>query len=74
MFCLDICALTAADLAEVNKSTTHKIYGRFRARVVQLKLDHSKPFTGEVEIDESYFGARLVRGKRGRGASGKIRS
>ena len=26
---------------------------------------------GEVEVDESYFGARRVRGKRGRGASGK---
>lgn len=29
-------------------------------------------FSGEVEIDESYFGARRVRGKRGRGAKGKI--
>ena len=26
---------------------------------------------GEVEIDESYFGPRRVRGKRGRGARGK---
>ena len=56
----------------VNKNTPHQLYGRFRARVVQLTLDQSKPFTGEVEIDESYFGARRVRGKRGRGASGKI--
>ena len=29
------------------------------------------PMAGEVEVDESYFGARRVRGKRGRGASGK---
>jgi len=29
------------------------------------------PLKGEVEIDESYFGARRVKGKRGRGASGK---
>jgi len=29
------------------------------------------PFAGEVELDESYFGARRVRGKRGRGAAGK---
>ena len=28
-------------------------------------------FSGEVEVDESYFGARRVRGKRGRGARGK---
>jgi transposase-like protein len=29
------------------------------------------PFGGEVEADESYFGARRLRGKRGRGAGGK---
>ena len=72
MFCSDIRAPTAAELAGVNKNTTHQLCGRFRARVVQLTLDQSKPYTGEVEIDESYFGARRVRGKRGRGASGKI--
>lgn len=32
---------------------------------------HSPLSAGEVEADESYFGARRVRGKRGRGASGK---
>jgi len=72
MFCSDICALTAAELAGVNKNTTNQLYRRIRARVVQLTLDQSKPFTGEVEIDEGYFEARRVRGKRGRGASGKI--
>ena len=28
-------------------------------------------FYGEVEVDESFFGARRVKGKRGRGAYGK---
>ena len=27
--------------------------------------------SGEVEVDESFFGARRVKGKRGRGAGGK---
>ena len=27
--------------------------------------------TGEIEVDESYFGAKRSRGKRGRGAFGK---
>ena len=36
-----------------------------------LTLEEARPFTGEVEIDESDFGARRVRGKRGRGAGGK---
>jgi transposase-like protein len=30
-----------------------------------------RPFAGEVEVDESYFGPRRVRGKHGRGAGGK---
>jgi transposase-like protein len=30
-----------------------------------------KRLSGEMEVDESYFGARRVRGKRGRGAAGK---
>lgn len=29
------------------------------------------PFSGEVEVDGSYFGARRVKGKRGRGAGSK---
>ena len=29
------------------------------------------PFSGVVELDESYFGAKRIRGKRGRGAGGK---
>lgn len=27
--------------------------------------------SGEIEVDESYFGAKRIRGKRGRGAAGK---
>jgi len=29
------------------------------------------PISGDIEIDESFFGARRVKGKRGRAASGK---
>ena len=38
---------------------------------MELALEEARPLAGEVEIDESYFGARRVRGKRGRGAGGK---
>jgi transposase-like protein len=31
----------------------------------------SSPFEDQLEADESYFGPRRVRGKRGRGAGGK---
>jgi transposase len=29
------------------------------------------PFSGEVEVDESYFDARRIKGKRGCGTMGK---
>jgi transposase-like protein len=39
--------------------------------LIRSKLDEdSSPFSGEVEVDESYFGGRR-KGKRGRGAEGK---
>ena len=31
-------------------------------------FESQNPFRGKIEIDESYFGPRRVRGKRGRGA------
>lgn len=35
------------------------------------ECEKSSKLSGEIEIDESYFGAKRVRGKRGRGAGGK---
>jgi transposase len=56
----------------INRNTVHRIYGKLRDRIVAL-CEAESPFeTGEIELDESYFGARRVRGKRGRGAQGKI--
>ncbi len=37
----------------------------------ELSPLHADPLVGQLEVDESYFGVRRVRGKRGRGASGK---
>ena len=71
MFCADVPALTASHLCMVNRKTSQRVYALLRKRVVALAMEEAKPFTGEVEIDESYFGPRRVRGRRGRGASGK---
>ena len=38
---------------------------------MQHSLKEQEKELGEFELDESYFGARRVRGKRGRGAAGK---
>jgi transposase-like protein len=41
-----------------------------RSRIAEF-CELESPLKGEVEIDESYFGGRRVKGKRGRGAGGK---
>jgi transposase len=71
MFCTDVPALSASKLTVVNRKTSQRIYELLRRRVVELAMEEAWPFTGEVEIDECYFGPRRVRGRRGRGAGGK---
>jgi transposase len=71
LFCADIPALTVAGLVGLSVRSTQRLYDRLRLRILELTVEEARPFAGEVEIDESYFGARRVRGKRGRGAGGK---
>ena len=71
LFCADVPALTTGGLVGLSVQGTQRLYARLRLRVLALAQEEARPFAGEVEIDESYFGARRVRGKRGRGASGK---
>ena len=37
--------------------------------VLTLSNKKAVPFPGEIELDESYFGAKRIQGKRGRGAA-----
>ena len=71
LFCADIPALTTGGLTGLSVQGTQSLYDGLRLRIMELALAEARPFAGEVEIDESYFGARRVRGKRGRGAGGK---
>ncbi len=70
-FSLDTPATSAAVLCGLNRNTSQRIYTLLRLRLVDMACAESRPFTGEVEVDESYFGPHRVRGKRGRGAAGK---
>ena len=69
-FALDLTATEAAAITGVSVRSVNSIYLKLRQRIAAWCEAHS-PFAGEVEVDESYFGPRRVRGKRGRGASGK---
>jgi len=63
-------ARSTAELIGVNRHTATKYYHILR-QLIAKHVEDEKPFEGEVEIDESYFGGRR-KGKRGRGAAGKI--
>lgn len=71
LFCLEMDASKVAQFTGLSRVTINRIFDLIRERIAELCKAES-PFTnGEVELDESYFGARRVRGKRGRGAQGK---
>lgn len=69
-FALDLTATECSALSHVSVRSINDIYLKIRHRLVTVCQQNS-PLRGDLEADESYFGARRVRGKRGRGASGK---
>jgi transposase len=70
-FALDLSASDTAELTGLTHKTVNTIFLKIRRRLAE-DCERQSPFkSGEVEVDESYFGPRRVRGKRGRGASGK---
>jgi transposase-like protein len=69
-FSLDLDAHQAAHLTSLNRNTVNRYLRLIRTRIAEF-CDQSSPFRGEVEADESYFGAKRIKGKRGRGAYSK---
>ena len=70
LFAMDLTATQTTELTGLNRNTVNRLYAAMRQRIYEYS-QQSSPIAGEVEVDESYFGSRRVRGKRGRGASGK---
>src|SRR5215212_11786490 len=71
LFALDLTATDVAQLTGLTRKSVTTIFLRIRGRIAEECERQSPLSSGQVEVDESYFGARRVRGKRGRGASGK---
>jgi transposase len=65
-----VTARSGADLARVNRKTAAYFFHRLR-QIIARQLEESLPVEGLVAVDESYFGS-VRKGKRGRGAGGKI--
>ncbi len=65
-------ARCASSLVGVNFKSGCFYFHRIREIIsYQLELGSGQYFTGEVEVDESYFGGHR-KGNRGRGAGGKV--
>lgn len=65
-------ARTAASLIGVHRNSAAFYFHRLREVIAyELETESEAMFGGEIEVDESYFGGRQ-KGKRGRGAAGKI--
>ena len=66
----DFNALEAYKITKISHRTCKVIYAKLRLHIAKFCINDDL-VKGEFELDESYFGARRVRGKRGRGAAGK---
>ena len=65
-FYLDILADKTAILTGLNRNTINRWYLIFRKAIYTWQHKEFEKIVGEAEVDESYFGAKRVRGYRGR--------
>lgn len=73
-FALDFTATQAAKFLGLNRNTVNRYFAFFRSLTLTKALEERREekIANGVEIDESYFGPRRQKGKRGRGAAKKI--
>lgn len=69
-FSLDFSASDTARLTGISVRSINNIYIKLRYRLAEECEKHSY-LAGQIEVDESYFGPKRIRGKRGRGAGSK---
>jgi len=70
-FVMDFSASQTSDLAEISRRSISNVYPKLRNRIYEMTRREGR-LEGEIGVDESYFGARRVRGKRNRGSKGKV--
>jgi transposase len=70
----DVTSFKTAQVVGVNRKTTDRYFSKFRILIKRAALNERQlvKLGNGIEVDESYFGPRRVRGKRGRGARGKV--
>lgn len=77
-FALDLNATQTSKLVKVNRNTVNLWFNHFREKILIYQEIELGQMSGEIELDESYFGGprkKLHAGdrrKRGRGAENKV--
>ena len=66
LFALDLNAVQIAAITRLSRVSINRHLTALRRRMAWL-CEQAAPMSGEIEVDESYFGARRAKGKRGRG-------
>jgi transposase len=69
-FVLEVPALRAAKTLTINRHSAERIYTKIRVAIAK-ECERQSPFSGEVEVDESYFGGRK-KGEIGRQVASKV--
>ena len=65
-FCLEMTATQTAKQLGINRHTADRYYRIFRERIADYQEQNLKKLSGNIEIDESYFGSKHFGDKRGR--------
>ncbi len=71
LFCVDLNATQIAKAANLNRNTVNRILPKIRDRIA-FAIEAESPVSGEVEADDSYFGACRERGLGGGGPEKKL--
>ena len=71
-FCLELTAVQTAKMLGLNRNTIDRYYQIFREKIAKYLDDNLQKLSGEIEIDESYFGSARRGDKRGRSTERKV--
>jgi len=63
-FCEEIQASETARLTGISRNTVNRYYNVFREHILSWQYEEVMRLSGEIEVDESCFGACRVHGKR----------
>lgn len=67
LFSTDLRTTQITDLTNLNRNTINQYLKLFREHLIEI-YEKNSPISGEVEVDESYFGTSKISVKRTIGA------